>query len=38
MIFSVLHGDLGSFHDKVDPATIISRFSNDFDSIDFYIY
>jgi ABC-type multidrug transport system fused ATPase/permease subunit len=37
MIFEVLHADLCLFHDKIEPARIINRFSNDYDSVDFYI-
>jgi ABC-type multidrug transport system fused ATPase/permease subunit len=38
MIFEVLHGDLCRFHDKVEPARILTRFSDDFDKIDFYVW
>ncbi len=38
MLFEVLHADLCLFHDKVEPARIINRFSSDHDSVDFYIW
>jgi len=38
MFFEVLHADLCLFHDKIEPARIINRFSSDHDSVDFYIW
>jgi ABC-type multidrug transport system fused ATPase/permease subunit len=37
MTTKTIYADISRFHDKTEPAAIISRFSGDFDKVDFYI-